>query len=117
MAAFGVDRFLEATATAGVLLANAEEARTLTGLETEDAARALARRYPVVCVKLGRAGAIATSGEDVVRVEVQPVDRIDTLGAGDAFAGGFLLSLSRGVDLAAAVRAGCDAATAALLGQ
>src|SRR6266852_4399596 len=84
VAAFGVDRFLEATATAGVLLANAEEARTLTGLETEDAARALARRYSVVCVKLGRAGAIATSGEDVVRVEVQPVDRIDTLGAGDA---------------------------------
>jgi sugar/nucleoside kinase (ribokinase family) len=115
VAAFGVDRFLEATATAGVLLANADEARTLTGLEAGDAARALARRYRVVCVKLGRAGAIAASGEDVVQVEVQPVDRIDTLGAGDAFAGGFLLSLARGSDLAAAVRAGCDLATAALL--
>jgi sugar/nucleoside kinase (ribokinase family) len=115
VAAFGVDRFLEATATAGVLLANAEEARTLTGLEAEAAARALARRYRVVCVKLGRAGAIAAGGEDVVRVEVQPVDRIDTLGAGDAFAGGFLFSLVRGVDLAGAVRAGCDTATAALM--
>jgi len=38
----------------------------------------------------------------------------DTLGAGDAFAGGFLLSLSRGADLGGALRAGCDAATAAL---
>ena len=45
VAAFGVDRFLEATATAGVLLANAEEARALTGLDAEDAALALARRY------------------------------------------------------------------------
>ena len=115
VAAFGVDRFLEATATAGVLLANAEEARTLTGLGADQAALTLARRYRVACVKLGRAGAIAASGEDVVRVEVQPVDQADTLGAGDAFAGGFLLSLSRGVDLASALRAGCDTAMATLL--
>jgi sugar/nucleoside kinase (ribokinase family) len=46
---------------------------------------------------------------------VEPLDNIDTLGAGDAFAGGFLLSLARGVDLVTAVRAGCDTATAALL--
>ena len=117
VAAFGVDRFLEATAMAGVLLANAEEARTLTGLDADDAARALAKRYRIVCVKLGRAGAVAATGGDVVRAEVQPVDRADTLGAGDAFAGGFLFSLSRGVDLAVALRAGCDAATAALLGK
>jgi sugar/nucleoside kinase (ribokinase family) len=115
VAAFGVDRFLEATAMAGVLLANAEEATTLTGLSADQAALTLARRYRVVCVKLGRAGAIAASGGDIVRVEVQPVDRADTLGAGDAFAGGFLLSLSRGVDLASALRAGCDTAMAALL--
>jgi sugar/nucleoside kinase (ribokinase family) len=115
VAAFGVDRFLEATATAGVLLANADEAQTLTGLEAGDAARALARHYGVVCIKLGRAGAIAASGDDVVQVEVDPLDNIDTLGAGDAFAGGFLLSLARGADLVTAVRAGCDTATTALL--
>jgi ribokinase len=115
--AFGVDRFLDATATAGVLLANAEEARTLTGLDADEAALMLARRYRVVCVKLGCAGALAATGGEIVRAEVQPVDRADTLGAGDAFAGGFLLSLSAGVDLAMALRAGCDAATAALLGR
>ncbi|MDP9285055.1 MAG: PfkB family carbohydrate kinase, partial [Actinomycetota bacterium] len=117
VAAFGVDRFLEATAAAGVLLANAEEAWTLTGLEVDEAALTLARRYRVVCVKLGRAGALAAIGGEIVRAEVQPVDRADTLGAGDAFAGGFLLSLSRGVDLAVSLRTGCDAATAALLGR
>ncbi len=50
-----------------------------------------------------------------MRAEVQPVDRADTLGAGDVFAGGLLLSLSRGVDLAVALRTGCDTALAALL--
>ena len=117
VAAFGVDRFLDATAQAGVLLANAEEARALTGLEPEEAASALARRYRVVCVKLGRAGAIAANGGELVRADVRPIDRVDTLGAGDAFAGGFLLALSRGADLAVALRAGCDSATAALPGS
>ena len=117
VAAFGVDRFLDATSTAGVLLANAEEARTLTGLEADEAALTLAQRYRVVCVKLGRAGALAATREDITRAEVEPVDRADTLGAGDAFAGGFLLSLSRGLDLGVALRAGCDTARAALLGR
>jgi sugar/nucleoside kinase (ribokinase family) len=115
VAAFGIDRFLKATASAGILLANADEARTLTGLEAGDAARALARRYRVVCVKLGRAGAIVASGEEFAHVEVQPIDNILTFGSGDAFAGGFLLSLARGLDLVPAIRDGCDTATAALL--
>jgi ribokinase len=112
--AFGAERFYDATTAASVLLANAEEARALTGLEPEEAALGLARRYRVVCVKLGRAGAIAATGSDVVRVEVEPIERTDTLGAGDAFAGGLLVSLTRGAELAAALRAGCDAATAVL---
>ena len=33
------------------------------------------------------------------------------------FAGGFLLALARGAGLAGALRAGCDAATAALRGR
>ncbi len=114
VAAFGVDRFLEATSAVRVLLANADEARALTGLEAEDAAVALARHYDVVCVKLGSAGALAARGEDVVRAPVQPIERDDSLGAGDAFAGGFLVALARGADLPFALRAGCDAAAVVL---
>jgi sugar/nucleoside kinase (ribokinase family) len=112
--AFGVDRFLEVTSAVGVLLANAEEARALTGLDAEDAARALARDYDVVCVKLGSAGALAASGDDVVHTPVRAIERVDTLGAGDAFAGGFLVALARGADLPEALRAGCDAAAVVL---
>ena len=112
--AFGVDRLLAATATVGVLLANAEEARALTGLDPEEAARALAPHYDIVCVKLCSGGALAVRGEEVVRAAVQPVERDDTLGAGDAFAGGFLFALARGAHLPSALRAGCDVATVAL---
>ena len=117
VSAFGIDRFFEATTNAGVLFANADEARTLTGLDADEAAFALARHYRVVCVKLGRAGAIAADGGELVRAEVQLLERADTLGAGDAFAGGFLVALVRGAELAVALRAGCDAATAALQGS
>jgi sugar/nucleoside kinase (ribokinase family) len=110
VATFGVDRFLKATSAVGVLLANAEEARALTGLEAEDAARALARHYDIVCVKLGSAGALAATGEDVVHAAVQPIERDDTLGAGDAFAGSLLVALASGADVPRALRAGCDAA-------
>jgi sugar/nucleoside kinase (ribokinase family) len=94
---------------------NAEEARALTGLEPEDAAHALAQRYRVVCVKLGSEGAIAATGGELVHASVQAIERADTLGAGDALAGAFLLALARGKELAPALRSGCDSATAALL--
>ena len=111
---FGVDRFWDATATVGVLLADADEARALTGLEADEAALVLAQRYAVVCVKLGSGGALAATGGTIVHAEVEPLAVDDTLGAGDAFAGGFLCSLARGADLGVALRAGCDTATAVL---
>jgi sugar/nucleoside kinase (ribokinase family) len=115
VARFGVEQFFEATARASVLLANADEARALTGLEPEQAALELARSYRIACVKLGRDGAVAASGADLARFEVEPIDASDTFGAGDAFAGGFLVSLARGDGVADALRTGCDAARAFLL--
>jgi ribokinase len=112
--AFGVERFLTATAAADVLLANGAEARALTGREPEEAALLLARSYRIVCVKLGPAGALAAADGNLARAAVQPVERPGALGAGDAFAGAFLLSLSRRAELAAALRTGCAAATAEL---
>ncbi len=50
----------------------------------------------------------------MARAEVEAIDRADTLGAGDAFAGAFLFALSRGTELAEALRTSCQAATDAL---
>lgn len=114
VAAYGVERFFEVTTAADVLLANAEEARVLTGLAGDEAAVALATRYRIACVKLGREGAVAASAGIVVRVRPEPLDNIPAIGAGDAFAAGFLLALVRDAELEEAVGAGCTAAVAAL---
>jgi sugar/nucleoside kinase (ribokinase family) len=111
---FGVERFLEATAPAGVVLANEPEARALTGLAGEEAALALAGSYRVACVKLGPAGAVAAAEGRLARASTQPVERTELFGAGDAFAGGFLVALARGAALEHALREGCDAAAAAI---
>jgi sugar/nucleoside kinase (ribokinase family) len=108
---FGIDRFFDATAGVDVLLANAAEARVLTGLEGEAAALELARRHRVACVKLGREGAVAASAGQAVRAGVRQLDATDTLGAGDALAAAFLIALASGVELDAALRAGCETAT------
>ena len=106
---YGVDRWLEDTAAATVLLPNADEARLLTGCaDAADAARALAVRHPVVAVSLGADGALWASGDVLVHRPAHPADVVDTTGAGDAFAAGLLAAWlsSPGIDPAAALDAG-----------
>jgi ribokinase len=109
LAQYGVDRWLADTAAATLLLPNADEARLLTGCrDAEDAARALAARYPVVAVKLGPDGALWASGDVLVHRPAHPTTVVDTTGAGDAFAAGLLAAWlsSPGLDPAAALDAG-----------
>ena len=114
---FGVSRFFEATARATVVLANQREARTLTGLEDEHAARALGERFPVAAVKLGARGAVAVVDGAIHRVPGEAVREVDPTGAGDAFDGVLLGALARGAPaeeaLARAAHAGALAASSA----
>jgi sugar/nucleoside kinase (ribokinase family) len=111
VSAFGAERFFEATRPVNVLLANVDEARVLTGLEAEEAAAALGEHYRVACVKLGREGAVASFEGTLVRTGTEPVETDDTLGAGDAFAAGFLVALTHEARLERALEEGCLAAT------
>lgn len=98
---------------ANVVLADAEEARALTGEEDGEAAvRALAERFELAFVKLGAHGALACSQGDLVRHAEPPVERLAAAGTGDAFAGAALLALARADDPEAALVAGCRAAAA-----
>jgi 2-dehydro-3-deoxygluconokinase len=90
-----------------VLLPGLDEAELMTGeSDPEAAARALAKLGPAsVVVKLGAGGALALTGEEVVRVPGLPLERVvDPVGAGDAFAAGWLAGLLRGFDTDAALR-------------
>ena len=73
-----------------LLLPNADEAAVLGDL-------ALA---PEVVVTRGREGATWTSGERTLHVPAVPADVVDTTGAGDAFAAGFLSAWDQGPEAA-----------------
>jgi len=93
-----------------VLLPNAEEALRLAGRtdgDVEAAARELAARGPTVVVKLGAEGALAVDGGEITKVAAQPVEPVDTTGAGDSFDAGFLAGRLNGANLAESLALGC----------
>ena len=118
--------FMDELAGVGLLMPNAEEAAVLSGEEdAERAARALAARVPEVVVTLGPAGALWTDGVSVCRVEAERGRAgaigggeggapLDTTGAGDAFAAGFLVARLSGARPEEALRAGCRLAAVAV---
>lgn len=87
-------------------------------LLNEDEAAALpeaAERYPEIVVKRGAAGALWRKGEASAAVEAAPAPVVvDTTGAGDAFAAGYLAARLTGADPVTALDAGCALAARAV---
>jgi sugar/nucleoside kinase (ribokinase family) len=108
--------FMDELEGVGLLLPNAEEAAVLSGEEdAERAALLLAARVPEVVVTLGSGGAIWTDGDDVLRGNAESeVSVLDTTGAGDAFAAGFLIARLSGAGPEEALREGCRLAAVAV---
>jgi sugar/nucleoside kinase (ribokinase family) len=81
-----------------VVFLNADEARQLTEQEPEIAINTIAERAGVetVVVKLGSKGSLVRHQGETVHVGIHKVAAIDTTGAGDAYAGGFLYALTQG---------------------
>jgi len=89
-----------------VLLPGLEEAQLLTGeSKPEVAARQLLNLGArMVVVKVGAGGAVAVTPEQVVHAPAAKLERIvDPVGAGDAFAAGFLAASLRGFPVADAL--------------
>ena len=82
-----------------VLFLNAAEARMFEPrLDPEDACARVAATLGVrtVALKLGAQGSVVSDNGELVHVDAVPVHAIDTTGAGDAYAGGYLFALARG---------------------
>jgi sugar/nucleoside kinase (ribokinase family) len=94
-------RALIAAGEIDILFANEHELAALTGLEDFDAGMAaLAPKVPVLVVTRGPDGAHAMAGGEHARVPAEPIARVvDTTGAGDSFAAGFLAGHVRGRSL------------------
>lgn len=81
----------EVMGTADVVFVNEYEAHALTGVtSTREALSRLAERISCVVVKQGSEGAIAVRGTEKVHLDAFAVNVVDTTGAGDSFASGFV---------------------------
>ncbi len=76
-----------------VVFANAEEAKIMTGLGVEGAAHKLAETIRIAVVTDGAKGALIVAGDTRIHVPAEKVTVVDTTGAGDSFAAGFLHGL------------------------
>lgn len=76
-----------------IVFANEKEAYALTGMEPEAALSFIAGRCDIAVVKVGAKGAFVQHGDQVVNIEPMKANVIDTTGAGDMWAAGFLASL------------------------
>ena len=92
---------------------NEVEAEQLTNCAEPSAGahRLLALGARQVIVTLGAAGALLARDGGIDTFEADPVDAVDTTGAGDVFCGVFAAGLGRGVDVSKGIRAAMRAAT------
>ena len=91
-----VDQFVD------ILIANEDEARAFTGHTDEQKAMAsLSQRAETAVLKVGEKGSYVSRQENIIRIEPMtgqgPV--VDTTGAGDLWASGFLYGLANGYPL------------------
>lgn len=78
-----------------ILFANEEEAQAFTGRPPEEALTMMAATCPTVVVKLGKEGSIVSRNGITAQLAAVPARCLDTTGAGDLYAAGFLYGLLR----------------------
>ena len=76
-----------------ILFANEEEAHAFTGSEPEAALDELANLCEIAIVKVGKDGSFIKRGREKHQIDPIPARPVDTTGAGDAYAAGFLYGL------------------------
>ena len=76
-----------------IVFANEEEAKAFTGKDPVDALDEISKITDIAIVKTGRKGSLIKQGDTIVEVLVQEIEPVDTTGAGDLYAAGFLYGL------------------------
>jgi sugar/nucleoside kinase (ribokinase family) len=73
-----------------VLIANEDEAHILTSVEEDLACMEMAKMAKIAIVKVGKKGSLIGVKDEVIKISAPEVHAIDTTGAGDLWASGFL---------------------------
>ncbi len=93
-----------------ILFANESEITALYGTDFEAAAAEAAREVALAALTRSERGSLILAGGERHVVAAAPADVVDTTGAGDAYAAGFLAALTRGLALPECGRWGSIAA-------
>jgi sugar/nucleoside kinase (ribokinase family) len=93
-----VDKYVD------IIFANEEEARAFTGKEPKEALADLSRRCNMSIVKIGKKGSWAQCGSIVTHEKAYDVQPVDTTGAGDLYASGFLYGMAIDADICKSAR-------------
>ena len=95
-----------------ILFANEAEITELAGVDGFGAAvEQVAAKVPMLVVTRSERGAIARAGREQAAVPAEPIARlVDTTGAGDLFAAGFLAGQAKGLGLEQSLKLGAIAA-------
>jgi sugar/nucleoside kinase (ribokinase family) len=82
-----------------ILFANEEEAKAFTGKTGHDALNEMAEYCDIAILKQGKNGSLIKRIDEVFSVGIIPAKSIDTTGAGDLYAAGFLYGLINSLPL------------------
>lgn len=93
------DFLMELIPQIDIVFANEEEAKALTHSTPEETLEFFAKHCEIAVVKVGKKGSFIKRGSEVVKVDCNDVKVIDTTGAGDMYAAGFLAGIIKGYDL------------------
>ncbi|MEB3341204.1 adenosine kinase [Okeania sp.] len=82
-----------------VVFCNADEARSFTGIDSlEKSAAKIGELVETAFITNGKDGCLVVHNKQIITVPGFPATAIDTVGAGDAFAGGTLYGLTHGYE-------------------
>jgi len=82
-----------------IVFANEDEARAFTGKEPVEALNDISGHCEIAIVKVGKDGSFIKSGDKTVQIQPRISNCIDTTGAGDLYASGFLYGLANNYSL------------------
>lgn len=82
-----------------IVFANEEEAKSFTGMEPEEALTQFAELCDIAVVKIGKHGSLIQKGTEVFKVDSIEANSVDTTGAGDLYAAGFIYGLIKNYSL------------------
>lgn len=98
-----------------IVFANESEALAYTGKAPHEALEEIASKCSIAVVKTGKEGSLVKKGTEVIQLLSCPIDNVlDTTGAGDFYAAGFMYGLTCGYSLEKCVQISTILATAVI---